>query len=43
METEKKNSKEVALKHLGFVRIAAIHALVCVSNLYEFAKKTPAL
>uniref|UniRef100_A0A1J3J1K5 REF/SRPP-like protein n=1 Tax=Noccaea caerulescens TaxID=107243 RepID=A0A1J3J1K5_NOCCA len=38
METEK-NSKEVGLKHLGFVRIAAIHALVCVSSLYEYAKQ----
>jgi len=39
METEKKNSNEVGLKHLGFVRIAAIHALVCVSSLYEYAKQ----
>jgi len=38
METEK-NNKEVGLKHLGFVRIAAIHALVCVSSLYEYAKQ----
>lgn len=28
-----------ALKHLGFVRIAAIQALVCVSNLYDCAKR----
>ncbi|KAJ9709850.1 hypothetical protein PVL29_001363 [Vitis rotundifolia] len=27
------------LKHLGFVRIAAIQALVCVSNLYDCAKQ----
>lgn len=38
METEK-NSKDVGLKHLGFVRIAAIHVLVSVSNLYDYAKQ----
>ncbi|GLT86685.1 hypothetical protein SLE2022_048070 [Rubroshorea leprosula] len=27
------------LKHLGFMRMAAIQALVCVSNLYEYAKQ----
>ncbi|VVA94371.1 unnamed protein product [Arabis nemorensis] len=39
METEKKNSKEVGLKHLGFVRIAAIHVLFSLSNLYDYAKQ----
>ncbi|KAB1225817.1 hypothetical protein CJ030_MR1G027845 [Morella rubra] len=36
METERKNRP---LKHLGFVRMAAIQALVCASNLYDYAKK----
>ncbi|CAK8578412.1 unnamed protein product [Lathyrus sativus] len=27
------------LKHLGFVRIAAIHAFVCMSSLYDYAKQ----
>ncbi|XP_030497001.2 REF/SRPP-like protein At1g67360 [Cannabis sativa] len=27
------------LKRLGFVRVAAIQALVCVSNLYDYAKQ----
>ncbi|RYR64009.1 hypothetical protein Ahy_A03g010168 [Arachis hypogaea] len=35
-EVERKSEKE--LKHLGFVRIAAIQAFVCVSNLYQYAK-----
>lgn len=35
METEYKKQE---LKHLGFVRMAAIQALVCVSNLYDYAK-----
>ncbi|KAF8098179.1 hypothetical protein N665_0272s0044 [Sinapis alba] len=39
METEKKNSKEIGLKHLGFVRIAAIHVLVSLSYLYDYAKQ----
>ncbi|CAE5963259.1 unnamed protein product [Arabidopsis arenosa] len=39
METEKKNIKEVGLKHLGFVRIAAIQILASVSNLYDYAKQ----
>ncbi|CAH2065853.1 unnamed protein product [Thlaspi arvense] len=38
METET-NSKELGLKHLGFVRIAAIHFLASVSNLYDYAKQ----
>lgn len=28
------------LKRLGFVRMIAINALVCVSNLYEYAKQS---
>lgn len=36
-ETETKGNRE--LKHLGFVRISAIHALVCVSSLYNYAKR----
>ncbi|KAJ7957561.1 Rubber elongation factor protein (REF) [Quillaja saponaria] len=36
IETENKNQE---LKHLGFVRIVAIQALVCVSNIYEYAKQ----
>lgn len=39
METEKKNSKELGLKHLGFVRVAAIQILASVSNLYDYAKQ----
>ena len=27
------------LKHLGFMRFAAIQALICVSNLYDYAKR----
>ncbi|XP_015869533.3 REF/SRPP-like protein At1g67360 [Ziziphus jujuba] len=36
METESRNQE---LKHLGFVRVAAIQALVCMSNLYDYAKQ----
>ena len=32
-------SKNKDLKHLGFVRIAAIQTFVIVSNLYEYAKQ----
>ena len=39
METEKKNSKELGLNHLGFVRVAAIQVLVSLSNLYDYAKQ----
>lgn len=35
-ELEIKNQE---LNHLGFVRVAAIHVLVCVSSLYEYAKQ----
>ncbi|CAI8616985.1 unnamed protein product [Vicia faba] len=31
--------QEQKLKHLGFVRIAAIHAFVCMSSLYDYAKQ----
>ncbi|KAH7833605.1 hypothetical protein Vadar_008045 [Vaccinium darrowii] len=36
IEKEKRDHPE--LKRLGFVRIYAIKTLVCVSNLYEYAK-----
>ncbi|KAK9276304.1 hypothetical protein L1049_005835 [Liquidambar formosana] len=36
MEVESKNQE---LKHLRFMRIAAMHALVCVSSLYDYAKQ----
>lgn len=36
MDTESKNRE---LKHLGFVRVAAIQILVCMSNLYDYAKQ----
>lgn len=36
METERKKQE---LRHLGFMRIAAIKALVCVSSLYDYAKR----
>ena len=40
MDVEKKsyNDDLAKLKHLGFVRIAAIHAFVCMSSLYDYAK-----
>ncbi|XP_058731782.1 REF/SRPP-like protein At1g67360 [Vicia villosa] len=43
-EIEKKiddndHHQEQELKHLGFVRIAAIHAFVCMSSLYDYAKQ----
>ncbi|OWM76208.1 hypothetical protein CDL15_Pgr009854 [Punica granatum] len=38
MEVENpKKSHE--LKHLGFVRVATIHAVVCISSLYDYAKR----
>jgi len=39
MEVENSKRKDLDLKHLGFVRIAAIQVLVCVSNLYDYAKR----
>lgn len=33
------NKSHEELKYLGFVKIAAIKAFVCVSNLYEYAKQ----
>lgn len=38
MQTEVER-KSPELKYLGFVRIAAIRAFVCVSNLYDYAKQ----
>ncbi|MBA0556487.1 hypothetical protein Golob_026584 [Gossypium lobatum] len=32
-------NKNLGLKHLNFVRVATIHALVCVSNLYDYSKQ----
>ncbi|KAJ4850185.1 hypothetical protein Tsubulata_004473 [Turnera subulata] len=37
VDNNNKNSRE--LKHLGLVRLAAINAVVCVSNLYGYAKR----
>lgn len=37
-EVERKTHHQ-ELKHLGFVKIAAIQAFVCVTNLYEYAKQ----
>ncbi|GLT29158.1 hypothetical protein SLA2020_040420 [Shorea laevis] len=31
--------KDWKLEHLGFVRMAAIQALVCVLNLYKYVKQ----
>ncbi|XP_022733391.1 REF/SRPP-like protein At1g67360 isoform X2 [Durio zibethinus] len=39
MEKVEFENKNQDLKHLSFVRVAAIHALVCLSNLYEYAKQ----
>ncbi|KAA3463417.1 REF/SRPP-like protein [Gossypium australe] len=39
MEMKEVKFENKDLKHLGFVRVVAIHALVCVSNLYEYAKQ----
>ncbi|RDX73994.1 REF/SRPP-like protein [Mucuna pruriens] len=36
---EKKSHDHEELKHLGFVKIAAIKAFVCVWNLYHYAKQ----
>ncbi|KAK6930819.1 Rubber elongation factor [Dillenia turbinata] len=38
METETKN-RELKLKRLGFVQIAAINSMICALNLYEYAKQ----
>lgn len=37
MDVERNDHEK--LKHLGFVRIAAIHAFVCMSSLYDYAKQ----
>lgn len=34
----KEKEEEQRLKYLEFVQVAAIHAVVCFSNLYGFAK-----
>ncbi|KAE8692583.1 DNA-binding HORMA family protein [Hibiscus syriacus] len=39
METKEVEFENKELKHLGFVRVAAIRTLVYVSYLYEFAKQ----
>lgn len=40
MEVERKSDHHrQELKHLWFVKIAAIQAFVCMSNLYEYAKQ----
>lgn len=39
MEVERKISDHEELKHLAFVRIATIHAFVCMSSLYDYAKQ----
>ncbi|XP_043724251.1 REF/SRPP-like protein At1g67360 [Telopea speciosissima] len=39
MATETIESENQQLKHLGFIKIAAINTLICVSNLYEYAKQ----
>src|SRR5574340_1098289 len=36
MESESQN---LELKHLGFVRIAVLQTIVCVTNLYDYAKQ----
>lgn len=36
MENESRNRE---LKHLGFVKIAVIQTVLCVTNLYDFAKQ----
>ncbi|XP_027922073.1 REF/SRPP-like protein At1g67360 [Vigna unguiculata] len=38
-ERDVENKSHEGLKHLGFVKIAAIKGFVCVSNLYDFAKQ----
>ncbi|KAJ1407351.1 Rubber elongation factor [Sesbania bispinosa] len=38
-ETEVESKSRQELKHLGFVKIAAIQAFVCVSNLYQYAEQ----
>ncbi|GFS33859.1 hypothetical protein Acr_00g0030920 [Actinidia rufa] len=39
MDSNKIENKDQELKRLGFVRVIAINALVCVSNIYENAKQ----
>jgi len=39
VQRDVENKSHEGLKHLGFVKIAAIKGFVCVSNLYDFAKQ----
>ncbi|TKY59892.1 REF/SRPP protein [Spatholobus suberectus] len=39
VERDVENTNHEELKHLGFVKIAAIKVFVCVSNLYDYAKQ----
>lgn len=38
-EEKSKITEEEKLKHLEFVHVATLHALVCFSNLYAYAKE----
>ncbi|KAK4785985.1 hypothetical protein SAY86_002674 [Trapa natans] len=38
-ENRKKSHVNNELRHLGFVRVAAIHAVFCVSGLYDYVKR----
>ncbi|KAG8365886.1 hypothetical protein BUALT_Bualt17G0018600 [Buddleja alternifolia] len=38
--SQAEKNKEVELKHLGFVRILTINAVVLVSNIYDYAKES---
>ena len=42
METnhdETRRDTQQELKHLGFVRVAAVNTIMCLSNLYDYAKQ----
>ncbi|KAJ4962053.1 hypothetical protein NE237_021963 [Protea cynaroides] len=39
MATEMVELENQRLKHLGFIQMAAINTLICVLNLYEYAKQ----
>ncbi|KAJ4972875.1 hypothetical protein NE237_006049 [Protea cynaroides] len=39
MATDTIESKNRELKHLGFIKIAAINTLICITNLYGYAKQ----
>ncbi|MCI30324.1 REF/SRPP-like protein, partial [Trifolium medium] len=38
-QSDGNNDHDEELKHLGFVKIAAIQAFVCMSSLYDYAKQ----